>query len=380
MTVGGTPESPETPPAPATAVHGSAAAATTDVPVVAVTGAGHGLGALVADRLADLSGAARVVGVDGAEEAGDEDADPRLEWRVADVADSSLAGALGGVHSLVHLGAALPPDAPAATRRRALLAVQTVLTAAAAAGVRRVVLGSSAMVYGAEPDNPVPLDEDAPLRALGDGGEVSDLLEVERLAAGVPAAHPGLAVTVLRPAALVGPGVDGVVLRYFAAPRLLVVREAPMRWQFCHVEDLAAAAAWAALERATGVLTVGCEGWLTQADVERMSGLRHVVLPLPVATQAAQRLHRVGVLATPATDLAYVIHPWVVPSTRLRAAGWRPVWDNALAFQALLAEAAARHEDGARRVRRDAVGAAGAAVAAVGTAAMLRRARRRRLR
>ncbi len=42
---------------------------------------------------------------------------------------------------------------------------QTVLTAAAAAGVRRVVLFTSAMVYGALPDNDVPFSEDAELRA-----------------------------------------------------------------------------------------------------------------------------------------------------------------------------------------------------------------------
>ena len=47
-----------------------------------------------------------------------------------------------------------------------LRCTQAVLTAAAATGVRRVVLLTSAMVYGALPDNDVPLAEDAPLRPV----------------------------------------------------------------------------------------------------------------------------------------------------------------------------------------------------------------------
>ena len=48
-------------------------------------------------------------------------------------------------------------------------------------------------------------------------------------------------VTVLRPAALVGQGVDTMITRHFEAPRLLTVRGAVREWQFVHIEDLASA-------------------------------------------------------------------------------------------------------------------------------------------
>ena len=64
---------------------------------------------------------------------------------------------------------------------------------------------------------------------------------MERLAAQAPRSHPGLQVTVVRPATLVGPDVDSVLTRHFEAPRLLVVRDSSPRWQFCHVDDLAPA-------------------------------------------------------------------------------------------------------------------------------------------
>ena len=47
------------------------------------------------------------------------------------------------------------------------------LTAAAAAGVHRVVLCTSAMVYGALPDNDVPLAEDAAAAGHGRGDAAS---------------------------------------------------------------------------------------------------------------------------------------------------------------------------------------------------------------
>ena len=45
----------------------------------------------------------------------------------------------------------------------------------------------------------------------------------------------------LRPAALVGGGVDTIFTRHFEAPRLLAVKGSRTCWQFCHVDDLLSA-------------------------------------------------------------------------------------------------------------------------------------------
>lgn len=344
-------------------------------PVVAVTGAASGLGAALAARLVESAAVGKVVGVDvrRGDVAG-------VTWRVVDVTDPALAARLTKVDAVVHLDTDTALDADrAAQAARNVRAAQTVLTASAAAGVRRVVLTTSAMVYGALADNPVPLAEDAPLRAVPDGSLLSDWLEVERVGRQARRSHPGLAVTVVRPAALVGPGVDTVVTRHFEAPRLLVVRDSSPRWQFCHVDDLLSALELAATGRVEGTVTVGCEGWLEQDEVERLSGLRRIELPASLAFGTAERLHRLGVIPAPVSDLQYVVHPWVVPSTALRDTGWRPAYDNTTAFGVLLEEVSGHHALAARRVgRRDATIGAGAAVAVVGTAALVRIARKRR--
>ena len=345
-------------------------------PVVAVTGAGSGLGAALAARLVANPEVSKVVGLD--DHRGQVDG---VVWRVLDIRDPSLASRLNNVDTLVHLAVDTALDVD--RREQGELNVrgtQTVLTAAAATGVRRVVVCTSAMVYGALPDNELPLAEDAPLRAVPDGGLLSDWLEIERLAAQAPRSHPGLQVTVVRPATVVGPGIDSLLTRHFEAPRLLVVRDSTPRWQFCHVDDLAAALELAALGTVTGAVTVGCDGWLDQTEVELLSGLRRIELPAAIAFGTAERLHRLGVIPAPASDLQYVVHPWVVPSTRLLEAGWRPTYDNPTALGLLLEQVRGHYTLASRRVgRRDAtIGAAGAAVAVVGTAALVRAARRKR--
>ena len=305
-------------------------------------------------------------------------------WRMADPGDPSLVDVLRGVDTVVHVAtrtdlAADLAESRQARRERSLRRAQTVVTAAAAAGVGHLVVVTSAAVFGARADNPVPLGDDAPLRAVADGGTVCELLDVEQLVSVAREVHPGLELTVVRPAALVGDGVDTVITRHFEAPRLLTIKGATPAWQFCHVDDLGSAVAVTVSHRLGPALTVGSEGHLTQEEVERLTGMRRVELSLAVAQGTADRLHRVGLLPTPASDLAYVVHPWAVSSQTLRAHGWEPAYDNATCLGVLLDGIQGSHAVAARRLdRRDAaLGAASAAVAMVGTAAIMRRRRRK---
>src|SRR5215831_12486635 len=306
-------------------------------PAVAVTGAASGLGHALTARLAASDRIGRVIAIDG--HRGDATG---VTWRVVDIRDPALAGRL--------------------------------------AGVGRVVLVTSAMVYGARPDNPVPLAEEAPLGADPDGSVVGDLLEVEHLAQRSPQANPGMAITVVRPAALVGEGVDTLITRHFEAPRLLAVKGCAPRWQFCHVDDLVSALELAAAGEVTGAIAVGCDGWLEQDQVEELSGLRRIELPAAVTFATAQRLHRAGITPAPVSDLHYVVYPWVVDCKTLREAGWQPTISNTRALEVLLEQRAGHHAVAGRRLaKKDAtITAAGATVAVIGTAAIVRQVRKRR--
>src|SRR5258705_11732102 len=94
------------------------------------------------------------------------------------------------------------------------------------------------MVYGARPDNPVPLAEDAPLAADTDDSVAGDMLEIEQLARRSPRTNPGMAVTVVRPAPLVGENIPTPVTRRFQAPRPATVKGCAPPRQSCPIPDL----------------------------------------------------------------------------------------------------------------------------------------------
>ncbi len=348
-------------------------------PVVAVTGAARGLGHALISRLAEGAHIGRVIAID--DHRGDTTG---VTWRVTDVRDPTLAGRLAGVDVVVHTDLDLAPETDSRQRRTFnVRGAQTVLTAAAAGGVSRVVLVTSAMVYGARPDNPVPLPEDAPLGADQDGSVVGDLLEIEQLAQRSIRAQPGMAITVVRPAALVGEGIDTLITRHFEAPRLLTVKGSAARWQFCHIDDLVSALELAAAGEVTGAFAVGSDGWLEPEQLEELSGLKRIELPAGLTFATAQRLYRAGITPAPVHDLHFVVYPWVVDCQALRAAGWHPSYDNAAAVGVLLDQRAGHHAVAGRRLgRKDATitaaAGAGATVAVIGTAAIVRNARRRR--
>jgi nucleoside-diphosphate-sugar epimerase len=345
-------------------------------PVVAVTGAAQGLGHALTVRLAASPRIGRVVAIDGhrGDVAG-------VTWRVVDVRDPALAGRLTGVDVVVHTDIDMAPDSDNRTRRAFnVRGAQTVLTAAAAGRVGRVVLVTSAMVYGARPGNPVPLDEASPPDADPDGSVVGDLLEIEQLAHRSAETHLGMAITVVRPAALVGEGIDTMITRHFEAPRLLTVKGCAPRWQFCHIDDLVSALELAAAGEVTGKFAVGSDGWLEQEEVEELSGLHRIELPAGLTFGTVQRLHRAGITPAPVADLHFIVYPWVVDCRVLRDAGWRPEYGNTAAFGVLLDQRASRLAVAGRRLaRKDAtITAAASTVAVIGTAAIVRRARRRR--
>jgi hypothetical protein len=168
----------------------------------------------------------------------------------------------------------------------------------------------------------------------------------------------------------------------FESIRLLAIRDGHCHWQLCHTDDLMSALAMAATGAVSGVVTVGSDGWMAQRQVESIADMRSVVLPSAVAFATADRLHRIGVLSSPSSDLQYLIDPWVVGSQRLCATGWTPAWTNQAALAAHLATLGGRVGRGLVVVDRKnatrAAAGAGATLAVVGSLALARARSRRR--
>ncbi|HWB72805.1 MAG TPA: NAD-dependent epimerase/dehydratase family protein [Egibacteraceae bacterium] len=347
---------------------------------VAVTGATGSVGRALLERLEADRTVDRIVGVDLNEP---DMPVAKLDFRPGDVRDPLLAHALAGAGTVVHLAftwaAFHGEDTMFAVN---VHGTRNLLQAAHRAGVNKLVLLSTGVVYGAHPDNVVPLDESSPLRANPDFGYAHQRLLAEELVAEWTRAHPDATVTVLRPAMTLGPGIDDVVSRHLEAPRLPLVGACEPPMQFVHVEDLADALHLAVARDLPGAFNVAADGWLSVPELCALLGKKPLRAPETVAFAAARRLWRRGLLAVPAGALRYVMYPWVLSTERLHAQGWAPAWSNREALHEFVATHHEHLSLGRLRVRRRHlyVGAFATAGAALGLllAGPLRPAVRRR--
>jgi nucleoside-diphosphate-sugar epimerase len=151
---------------------------------------------------------------------------------------SDVDSGAGTVDVVIHL---VPGDHDALVARAKSAAVDTpgVLEFATVHSTSHVVVLSSALVYGAWPNNPVPLTEDATLRPDFGFAYARQLATVEQMADDWRNRRPGRAVTVLRPVpAMAADGTSGLV-RALAAGMGGRMGEDDVPAQFVHLDDLA---------------------------------------------------------------------------------------------------------------------------------------------
>jgi nucleoside-diphosphate-sugar epimerase len=251
---------------------------------------------------------------------------PKFEFVKATPGDPGFAEALAGVDVLV-----LFPLIDARDRneegRRARVVEGTRRALEAAAGAEAVVLWSSGVVYGAHPDNPVPLTEDQPPRPNPDFPAAGVLAESERVA--LQADRP---VVVLRSAGVWAPGWGTFLSRSLMAPAMVGVRGYDPPLQCLAPADAAAALVLASSGRLSGTYNVAPDDWIPARAAARAAARRRLEVPQRVAQTAAERLWRAGMAAATAGELNYQTHPWVLDNARLRQAGWAPTRTSAQAF------------------------------------------------
>lgn len=254
---------------------------------------------------------------------------PRLDVQRADVLSDPLEALFEGCEVVVHLAEA----GRAGDAAVAMVDIgRRVLDAAGAAGAVHVVLLSSAMVYGARPDNPVPLTEAAPLRPEPELAFAVRKVELEALADRWRSAVDGRSVTILRPTTALSEQGASWVARTLRAATAVRPDQVDPPVQFLHVADLAAAVVLAARRRLDGSFNVAPDGWLGPERLAALEPGPRLRVPDPFSEVLFRARAAVGVRPLPAGVLPYVRYPWVVASDKLRAAGWVPAFSNEEAY------------------------------------------------
>jgi len=300
---------------------------------------------------------------------------PKFEFVQAGPGDERFAGSLAGADVVV-----LFPLVDASDRneegRRGRVLEATRRSLAAATRAETVVLWSSGVVYGAHPDNPVPIPETLPPRPNPDFPAAAVLAESERLAL---AGAGRRAVAVLRGAGVWAPAWGTFLSRSLMAPAMVGVRGSDPPLQCLAPADAVSALRLAVSGALEGVYNVAPDDWVGARAAAAAAGRRRLVVPHRMALATAERLWRAGMSAAAAGELHFHVHPWVLDNARLRAAGWAPTRSSAEAFAEAGRQVPAGVQVGGVQVRRDTVrrgAAAGLALLAV--VAVARQARTRR--
>ncbi|MEC9058031.1 MAG: NAD-dependent epimerase/dehydratase family protein [Actinomycetota bacterium] len=201
--------------------------------------------------------------------------------------------------------------------------------------VSRLVVVSSAMVYGAWPNNSVPLSEDAPVRPNPESAFAVHQADAERTALEWADMDLDRRVTILRPTAVASPNASGLIGEALLAAAPIRTRRDDPPQQFVHLDDLATAVATVVQLGDSGVFNVAPDGWLTAEEVRELVGARPIIrLPVPLPRRLDRYVtRRVGHQA-PTGLLPYTRYPWVVANDRLRTTGWVPRYGNDEVFVA----------------------------------------------
>ncbi len=306
---------------------------------VVVTGARGSVGRRVVAQIAGQHLGVSVVAVDRHAMAAPFGAMTTRQVDLADLAEADLVDVFAGADSVVHLATSVTAGTTNPTEvAQEIALLHRLLDALSAADVPHLVMVTSAMVYGAWPDNPVPLTEDSPIRPNPDFDWAVQRRRLEVMAmrwgqasqaSGHGSQAGGRSVTVLRPAAVVAEGRLGQLADTLRAARSGVVADGDPPVQYLHADDLAAAVVTAVSTRYNGALNVAPDGWIPPDTLAELEGPQPRLRMSSHFVRVVSALRwRTGLAPTPPGVVPYTACPWVVASDRLRALGWSAAYSN----------------------------------------------------
>lgn len=152
------------------------------------------------------------------------------------------------------------------------------LGACSEAGINKIVLKSSTMVYGARPDNPMFLREDHPLNGPKKYGYIRDWIEIEKYADSFRAQNPDTTLTVLRFGNIVGKNSDSPMTRFLRQEEAVTLLGFDPMVQLIHGDDVVSALIHALNGEYSGAYNVATEKGLPLWKTLGLAGK----IPLPV--------------------------------------------------------------------------------------------------
>ncbi len=267
----------------------------------------------------------------------------KTEFYRLDIRDPQMSHLFNSskVDTIIHLAFVLDPI----RNREEMHSINTegtanILEAATKCGARHLIVASSTSAFGAFPDNPPWLDENAEPREHAGYAYAADKYAVEKILLDFSAGNERIKVAVVRPCIVYGPGVNNYLSRFILNwPFLLQVGAERPVMQFVHENDVARAFMLIFKREASGYYHIVGEGVISTAEIAELAGIKILALPPWLAYPLVNLLyflHFPGVEA-PAAMLDYIRYRWTASDQKTRSGlGFKPLLSSKEVVEELL--------------------------------------------
>jgi UDP-glucose 4-epimerase len=230
-----------------------------------------------------------------------------------------------GVAAVVHLGVMHDPHESSIEHHDFnVVGLQKVLEYVDVYKIPKLLLLSSANVYGPRPDNPQLIREDAPLLGAGPFSDIRDLVELDMLVNAFFWRNPSTETVILRPAHILGTvkNAPSNYLRLDVVPTLLGFD--PMM-QVVHQRDVLQAIELGLASGVRGIFNIGGPEPTALSKAISVLGRRVVAVPHSLAKTAVKNLFRFRLTKFPAPELDFIRYVCMVDDSKARTAlGYAP--------------------------------------------------------
>ncbi|GED99002.1 NAD-dependent epimerase/dehydratase family protein [Gordonia crocea] len=299
--------------------------------VVLVTGASTFLGGYLVARLAANPDIEKVLAVDSRvpskvllRRMG------RAEFLRLDIRRPTIAKTIAAyeVDTVVHAATSvmdLSPHSAAIKEFNVVGAMQVCAACQRSPSVKRLVLRSTAMVYGASSKDPAYFREGDRARSEPRSGYGRDLLDIEGYARGLSRRRPDIDVTIARYQAILGPRIQTRMGAYLSAPVVPTVIGFQPRMQFLHEEDALGALEHLTLTPRPGTFNIAADGVLTLTQAIRRAGRIELPVPGGLVTPISGVFSDVRSARLRSSQMDFLTYGRVLDNTRMHTAlGFEP--------------------------------------------------------
>lgn len=305
--------------------------------VVLVTGVSRYIGGVLARRLAADPGVDKVIGVDVIPPPRDLGG---AEFVRADIRNPMIGKVIaqGDVDTVVHANViATPTFAGGRTPQKEINVIGTMQLLAAcqkASSVKRLVVKSTAAVYGSTPRDPAMFTEEMTAKRLPSSGFGKDSIEVEGYVRGFARRRPDAEILTLRFANIIGPRIRTSITDYFNLPVIPIPFGYDARLQFVHEDDAIAALVRGVTGSTTGVVNLAGDGVLTVVQAAAIARRPFVLVPMAAAGPLGGLGKRFGLVDFSPDQMSFLAFGRGMDTTVMRTTfGFNPTFSTRAAFE-----------------------------------------------